>query len=341
MGHNSKKIIDLPITDRQKFQMIDVGRKRSTHRRAVACGCIYMNKDAYEKVKGRSLPKGDALALAEVAAIMGAKKTPDLLPMCHPLPLDQVKLYTELHDDDCSVTVYCLATAFAKTGVEMEAIAGVNAGLMTIWDLTKGTDPALQISDIRLLAKEGGKSGLWINPMGIPEWLADQLKNDTPMNGIKVSVVIMSDRAASGDYEDKSGPVLQELLKNAGADTGDVSVIPDDKEIIVETINDIISKDKADLIIMSGGTGLGPRDVTPDMLEDICDRMIPGFGELLRQDGANFTNLSWLSRSCAGIVGQNLIITLPGSPKAVREGMEAIMPILPHAMKMAKGEGHE
>ena len=156
----TNEVVSFPVSNQPHFKMIDVGRKRPTRRRAIACGTIRMNREAFIAVRDGTLPKGNVLALAEAAGITGAKKTPDLIPMCHTLPLDQVTIHCDLQEEENSVIVYAQAVAFAKTGVEMEALAGVNAALLTIWDLTKGTDPNLAIGDVRLLVKTGGKSGV-------------------------------------------------------------------------------------------------------------------------------------------------------------------------------------
>lgn len=322
-----------------QFRMIDVGQKRETRRRAVACGTITVGAVAFKKIIDKTLSKGDVLALAEIAGIMGAKKTPELLPMCHTLPIDQVSIHCVPQAPD-AVVVYGQVSAHAKTGVEMEAVMAVQMALATIWDLVKGTEPALTIGNIKLLVKEGGKSGLWINPDGIPDWLAAQLPDQKPLKGLSAAVVVMSDRAVKGLYEDKSGPVVKEFLSQHGARVSDYAVLPDEADKIVEHLKKIIAKFKPDFVVTAGGTGLSKRDVTPETLEEICDRMIPGFGELLRKDGAQITNKSWLSRSMAGMFGETLIIALPGSPKAVQEGMEALLPILPHALSMVCGGKH-
>ena len=140
MSTINKNVITLPEQEPQ-FRMIDVGRKRVTRRRAIAVGSILVGPVAFQKIRDKTLPKGDVLSLAEVAGITGAKKTPDLLPMCHTLPLDQVTIHTVLREPD-AVDVYCQAVAHAKTGVEMEAIMGVQAALSTIWDL-EGAVPQL------------------------------------------------------------------------------------------------------------------------------------------------------------------------------------------------------
>lgn len=324
----------------QQFRMIDVGRKRATRRRAVASGAIKVGSLALGKIKDKSLPKGDVLALAEVAGIMGAKRTPEMLPMCHTLPLDQVSIHCLPIEPD-SVHVYCQVTAHAKTGVEMEAIVGVQAALATIWDLVKGTEPALTIGNIRLLVKEGGKSGLWVNPEGVPEWLRSQFPPDQVMAGVKTAILVMSDRAAKGVYEDKSGPLLVKLLTDDGADISDYRVIPDDKAAISDALHDICSVHRPKLVITSGGTGPGRRDVTPDVLDTICDRVLDGFGEMLRHESASYTDTAWLSRMKAVMMGDTLVVALPGSPKAVAECWEILRPFMAHALKMIEGQGHE
>lgn len=334
-----KKIVTFPESE-PAFRMIDVGRKRVTRRRAIAAGTITVGPVAFRKIKEKALPKGDVLALAEIAGITGAKKTPDLIPMCHTLPLDQVTIHCVLREPD-AVDVYCQVTAHAKTGVEMEAIMGTQAALATIWDLVKGTEPNLLIGDIKLLVKEGGKSGLWINPDGIPDWLEAQLPPQNTLQGIKAALLVMSDRASKGEYEDKSGVLLKELLEQAGAQLTGYDVIPDQPETIAEHIRKLCDEEKPDLLLASGGTGPGPRDVTPEVVEDLCDRMLDGLGEVLRRESAAFTDTAWLSRMTAGMRGGTLIIALPGSPKAVKECWEIVAPFLGDALQKIAGQGHK
>jgi len=149
--------------------MIDVGGKEVTRRRAVATGRIFLGPVAYPMVRDGRLPKGDPLVLAETAGILAAKKTADLLPLCHPLGLDHVVVAFELEPDTESAAVFCQAATSARTGVEMEALAGAQVALLTVWDLAKQVEPALSIGDIRLVLKEGGKSGRWIHPDGMPD----------------------------------------------------------------------------------------------------------------------------------------------------------------------------
>ena len=159
------------IFKKNSFNMIDVSKKKKTFRRALASGKIYVGKEVFYLIKNKKMPKGDPISLAEISAVLGVKKTSELIPLCHPLPIDHTATKIILNEVDCSIEVFCVVSAIAKTGVEMEAIMGVNAALITIYDLSKIVNPHLKIDNVKLLIKEGGKSGLWKNPDGIPEFL--------------------------------------------------------------------------------------------------------------------------------------------------------------------------
>lgn len=318
------------------FRMIDVGRKRTTRRIALATGWIRLSPAALAAVRDKTLVKGDASALAEIAGVAGAKATSTLLPLCHPLALDQVSVATRLDEAASRVWVFCRVIARGVTGVEMEALSGVNAALLAIWDLCKSTDPAMEIGGVRLLEKLGGKSGRWLTPVDPPDWLVGEAVA-APLAGRSAWVVTLSDRAAAGVYEDRSGAVLRDALIEAGAGPVATRVISDEPSELVAVLR---SGDLPDLILTCGGTGLGPRDGAPDTLAPLFDRAAPGIGELLRADGATFTPSSWLSRATAGLIGRTLVVALAGSPKAAREGWEALSTVLPHALRMIAGEGH-
>ena len=149
------------------YSMADVATKPVTYRLALASGTITVGEEAFTRLRDKSLPKGDALALAEFAGIQAAKQTPSLIPLCHPISLNRVSIHTHLKKENHAVNVYAVAEIDAKTGVEMEALCGLNIALLTIWDLTKPINAALQISDIKLLYKSGGKRGDWIHPDGL------------------------------------------------------------------------------------------------------------------------------------------------------------------------------
>tara|TARA_B110000438_G_scaffold13529_1_gene13083 strand:+ start:641 stop:1177 length:537 start_codon:yes stop_codon:yes gene_type:complete len=151
------------------YKMIDVSNKEVTQRKALAVGEIILGAEVIELIKARNMPKGDPLSIAEVSGINGAKKTSELIPLCHPLPLDHISIHAEINEKKYSITIYCLVSANSKTGVEMEALSGVNSALLAIYDLSKIVEPNLKITNTKLLVKSGGKKGLWINPDGIPE----------------------------------------------------------------------------------------------------------------------------------------------------------------------------
>ena len=161
------------IFKKNSFNMVDVSSKKETFRRALASGKIYVGKEVFNLIKNKEMPKGDPLSLAEVAAVLGVKKTSELIPLCHPLAIDHTASKIIMNEYDNSLEVFCVVSTYSKTGVEMEAIMGVNAALITIYDLSKIVNPDLKIDNIRLLIKEGGKSGLWKNPQGIPDFLKD------------------------------------------------------------------------------------------------------------------------------------------------------------------------
>lgn len=151
------------------FSMADVSAKPVTRRRALAGGRITVGAAAFTLLQDKALPKGDALALAEFAGIQAAKQTPSLLPLCHPIALQRISIHHVLNAELHAVEVYALAEISAQTGVEMEALCGLNIALLTIWDLCKPINAALEISEIKLLYKSGGKSGDWIHPDGLSD----------------------------------------------------------------------------------------------------------------------------------------------------------------------------
>lgn len=325
------------------YQMVNINNKQASYRRAIAQGRIIVGENAFQHIQQRTLPKGDALTLAEIAGINGAKKAHETIPLCHPLQLEHVCLHTHLEEATYSVTVYCMVSAVAKTGVEMEALAGVNSALLAIYDLTKMVEPALTISDLRLLVKEGGKKGRWVHPDGIPAELQTFLSTPStrPLEDVSAAVITLSDRAAAGDYTDKSGEYLQTALRELGCSVVHTDILPDNKQLIIDHLQTLVTTEAPQLIITTGGTGLAPTDVTPEAIAACCDKLIPGFGELLRNQGAQHTPYAWLSRSIAGIIQQTLIIALPGNPKAISESIDSIKALLPHALHIAQAGQHD
>ncbi len=160
------------------FSMADVADKPVTFRRALASGKIFVGEESFARLRDKTLPKGDALALAEFAGIQAAKQTPSLIPLCHPISLNRVAIHSALIEAEHAVEVFALAEINERTGVEMEALCGLNIALLTIWDLTKPINAALEIGDIKLLYKSGGKRGEWINPAGLSDQAQAVLDGD-------------------------------------------------------------------------------------------------------------------------------------------------------------------
>lgn len=315
------------------INMADVSAKKITERRAAAVGTLLMGRRAFTLLKTGRLPKGDAIGLAKVAGIMAAKRTPDLLPLCHPLQLDSVDVEITLDEKLPGAHVRCTAAIAAKTGVEMEALTGCSTALLCLYDLLKPVDPNLEIVAVRLEYKSGGKKGFWTHK-----------KNKTPpkaakRNAVKLgpaAVITVSDRAFKKIYKDTSGPALASGLERIGFSVKKRIISPDDQTTIETHIRRAARG--VNVVVLTGGTGLSPRDVTPEAVMNVCDRLIPGIGETLRANGGPTT--SSLSRSIAGQLGKCVIVALPGSGGGVRDGLYVLENLLPHAVHIASGGKH-
>lgn len=145
--------------DRGNARMVDVSEKEITRRIAVAEGTIRVSRAVMDAVTGHTVKKGDVLTVAQVAGIMGTKKTSEIIPMCHPLPLTNVTLEFDVLEEACEIRAVCRAKTDGKTGVEMEALTGVSTALLTIYDMCKAIDKRMVIGEIHLIEKSGGKSG--------------------------------------------------------------------------------------------------------------------------------------------------------------------------------------
>jgi len=157
---------------------------------------------------------------------------------------------------------------------------------------------------------------------------------------IRAAILTVSDRCANGQQEDRSAPVLTEILSNQGFEIADQALVPDEQDVIARELVRLCGQSHCDVVFTTGGTGLGPRDVTPEATCSICDRLVPGLAELMRAESLKKTRNAALSRGVAGLRGSTLIVNLPGSPQAVRECLDVILDTLPHAIEMIRGGGH-
>ncbi len=324
------------------FRMIDVGSKPVTGRRAVARGEIQLSEKVRRAIEEKTVPKGDVLTLAEVAGICAAKRTSDLLPLCHPLILDAVQLHGQVDRDRNRVLIRCEVSSQGRTGVEMEALSGVSAALLCVYDLTKGLDKGAVISGILLEHKEGGKSGSWDHPDFSPPTVAGSPPPESrkELHGLRAAVMTVSDRCYRRESTDQSGALLAAYLTDHGAELCGTALVPDDVQTIRKQVGDLVRDRQLDILLVTGGTGLGPRDVTPEAFQPLWSRNLSGFGELFRNRGLRNTPRAWLSRAEAGLIDKTLAVLLPGSPSGVRDGLDLLDGMIPHMILMVRGGKH-
>lgn len=302
--------------------MRDISNKTSTLRTAVAKATLKVSPQTIQSIREGKIPKGDPLPVAKVAAIQAAKNTSQIIPYCHPLPVDFVDCRFDLHADSIEITTE--VKAIYKTGVEMEALTAASVAALTIYDMAKQVDEKMEIVGVMLVKKKGGKSDF--SP-----------KLDRPL---KAAVLVLSDSVSSGTKEDTSGKAIAERLKGKGVEVVEYKILPDDVETIQETLIRFADEMKLDLVFTTGGTGLGPRDTTPEAMAKVIEREIPGIVEASRVHGQERLPMAMLSRARAGLRGGTIIINLPGSKRGVEESLDAIFPGLFHAFFMVWGGGH-
>ncbi len=300
--------------------MKSVSDKTTTSRRAKAVSVIIAKPEAIERLKSNDLPKKDVLAVARVAGVQAAKKTFDLIPYCHPIPIDWVEISFEVQADRIVVSVE--VEAIRKKGVEMEALCAASVAALTIYDMLKPVDKDMEIISTKLISKKGGKS---------------DFKEFVPA-GFKAAILVTSDGTHQGTRQDKSGKIIQERLDDYGIQSL-YEILPDDKGLIQAKLLKWC-EEGIRLILTTGGTGLGSRDVTVEATREIMEREIPGIMEAGRSYGQNRTPYAMLSRGLAVQRGNALIINLPGSSNGVRETLNAIFPGILHAYGMMEGAGH-
>ncbi len=303
--------------------MVEITHKSSSLRIATAEAIVLVSKqETIDAVVNKTVPKGDVFEMAKTAGLFAVKKTSDMIPDCHPLPVEYTKVSYRI--EGLKIFIEVDVKCIYRTGVEVEAMHGASVVALTMYDMLKPIDKGIEIQNIRLLNKKGGKS----------DW-----KDKFP-KGLKATVVVCSDTISKGVKEDKAGKAIIEKLLSCGVEIKDYIIVADEKEEIQHVLLNEVQL-KTDLVIYTGGTGLSVRDVTPESIRPLLDREIPGIAEAMRNYGQERTPLSMLSRSLAGVKENTVVLALPGSTKGASESMDAIFPYVLHLYKIFKGATHD
>ncbi len=303
--------------------MVNITHKTNTLRQAIATAIVTVSKEeTISAVQNKKVPKGDVFEFSRAAGLLAIKKTSDVIPDCHPLPVEFAAIRYAV--DGLKITISVEVQTIYKTGVEVEAMHGAAITALTIYDMLKPIDKAVEISAIKLEEKNGGKT---------------DFRNQASA-GLKTAVIVCSDSIYAGKKQDASGKAIIEKLKQYGLDASVYVTLPDELNQVQEKINQLTSE-KFNLVLLTGGTGLSPRDITPEAVKPLLDREIPGIMEAARSYGQLRTPYAMLSRGVAGFIKNTLVITLPGSTRGAEETMDALFPYILHVFNVAEGMRHD
>jgi len=301
--------------------MVDITHKSNTKRTALAQAIVRASSaETIRAIKENKVPKGNVLDFARAAALLAVKNTSNSIPDCHPLPVEHCKVDYEFTEKD--IIIKLTVETIYKTGVEVEAMHGAMIAALTIYDMLKPIDKELVIGDIKLVEKKGGKSSF----------------QDQVGENLNTKIIVCSDSVAAGKKEDRAGKTIAKKLEKFGIQASS-EIIADDVEQIKTKLEEA-KTGQIDLLLFTGGTGLSPRDITPETIKPLLDREIPGLMEAARSYGQDRTHYAMLSRGVAGMIGEMLVITLPGSTKGAAESIDALFPYVLHIFKVAQGFRH-
>lgn len=302
--------------------MVDITAKSNTLRTAKAEAILKVSSDTTIRlIEKDEIPKGNIFEMSKAAGLLGIKKTPELLPDCHPLPVEHAAITYEINELEIKILV--TVRTIYKTGVEVEAMTGAAIVALNMYDMLKPVDKGVEIGTIRLLSKTGGKSSRKALP-----------------GQLKAAVIVCSDTISKGIGEDKSGLAIIEKLKALEIATESYEIIPDEPDEIKRTLSEFTAKEEIELVIYTGGTGVGPRDVTTDVIAPLLDTELKGVSEQIRRYGQERTPFAMLSRAIAGVKNNRIILALPGSVNGAKEGIDAVFPHILHVLDIVRGKRH-
>lgn len=301
--------------------MVNITHKSNTLRKAIATAVVAVSSEAtITAINNNQVPKGNVFEMSKTAGLFAAKRTSDMIPDCHPLPIEYTHISFEVKG--LEIHIFVEVHTIYKTGVEVEAMHAASVVALTLYDMLKPIDRGIEIRNIRLAEKKGGKT---------------DYKEAT--EGLTAAVIVCSDTIAAGKKEDKAGKAIIAHLERYAV-PATYTIIPDEVADIQNHIKQAVNENTS-LVLITGGTGLSPRDVTPEAVRPLLDREIEGIAETIRSYGQDRTPYSMLSRSVAGTIGNSLVIALPGSTKGATESMDAVFPAVFHIFKMLKGGRHD
>jgi cyclic pyranopterin phosphate synthase len=279
-------------------------------------------QETIDAILQRKVPKGDVFEFSRAAGLLAIKKTSDVIPDCHPLPVEYAAISHQVEGLTIIITVE--VHTIYKTGVEVEAMHGASVTALTMYDMLKPLDKGIEISTIKLESKKGGKTDF----------------KDQSFQDIRTAVIVCSDSVSRGKKEDSAGKTVVAKLEKLQLAVSFHDIIPDDFALIQSRAKQL-SEEGYQLVLFIGGTGLSPRDITPDAISPLLEREIPGVMEAARHYGQQRTPYAMLSRGVSGFIKKTLFITLPGSTRGAAETIDALFPYLLHVFRVAEGMRHD
>ncbi len=302
--------------------MVNITHKVNSLRKAIAQAVVKVSSpETIEAIENKKVPKGDVFEFSRAAGLLAVKKTSDVIPDCHPLPVEFTSIQHQVAG--LSIIISVEVHTIYRTGVEVEAMHGAAITALTMYDMLKPIDKHIEIGDIKLISKKGGKSQY----------------TDFPNKALQCAVVVCSDSVSAGVKQDFAGKAVIKKLQETGLEVSSYTVIADDFDTIQKTATELCNSN-FNIVLFTGGTGLSKRDVTPEAIEPLINRNIPGIMEAARSYGQQRTPYAMLSRGVAGFINNTLVLTLPGSTRGAQETMDALFPYIIHIFHVAEGMQH-